>query len=98
MNIESKDLRIKYLRDKNNKPYATFVSFDIDGELYFGCSLCNKKDKFIKKVGIRLAVACSLHSELVKNKFNSEVIPESIKKEFTIWCRDRIEYILENKK
>ena len=45
---------ITYLRDDDNVPHGCFVS---DGLNRLGMSFCNKEDKFIKKVGVELAVA-----------------------------------------
>lgn len=79
-------MQIKYLRDKDGNPYATFWT---DGEKY-GWSLCSKGDKFVKKVGVSLAeMRAKPHSFYW---FEINVVPQSIRKHFYDWLVTEFKY------
>lgn len=46
---------IKYVRH-GRKPFGVMVAEKIDGNVYFGWSLCNRKDRFNKKEGLYYAI------------------------------------------
>jgi hypothetical protein len=79
-------MQIKYLRDKNGHPYATFWT---DGKK-FGWSLCHKDDKFIKKVGVAIARIHAIeYGELVAGVRNP---PQSICDQFFNWVMSEKSY------
>ena len=44
-----------YIRDENGNPRGVMMCIVKRGEMRFGFSFCNKKDKFEKKIGTYLA-------------------------------------------
>lgn len=79
-------MQVKYLRDKNRHPYATFWT---DGKK-FGWSLCHKDDKFIKEVGVAVARTLAVEYEgLVVGVRNP---PRSISDQFFDWVMSEKSY------
>lgn len=79
-------MQVKYLRDKNGHPYATFWT---DGKK-FGWSLCHKDDKFVKKVGV--AIAKINAQPYYKYVIESAPIPHSIRDDFSDWMMNEFEH------
>jgi len=47
---------VQYIRDEKNQPFGVVVALVVDGEVRLGVSVCNKKDKFNKKLALEIAV------------------------------------------
>jgi hypothetical protein len=62
---------IQYIRDKNNTPLGVVVAQKRDNVIYYGYSLRNKKDKWNREVGIKIAIA--------RANADSYVLPSSVK-------------------
>jgi hypothetical protein len=62
---------IQYIRDKNNAPLGVVVAQKRDNVIYYGYSLRNKKDKWNREVGIKIAIA--------RANADSYVLPSSVK-------------------
>lgn len=48
---------IQYIRDKNKAPFGVVVAQQRDGVVYYGYSLRNKKDKWDREIGVKIALA-----------------------------------------
>lgn len=51
------DTLIQYIRDNNYKPYGVVVAVKKENEVHYGFSIQNKKDKWDRHTGIKIAEA-----------------------------------------
>jgi hypothetical protein len=58
---------IQYIRDENKNPRGVLVAVKQDESYKVGYSLCNKKDRFQKKMALKIALA-----RAVQTPFNLE--------------------------
>jgi hypothetical protein len=47
---------IQYVRNKKRVPYGVIVAVKSDGGYSLGYSLCNKRDRFAKKMALKIAL------------------------------------------
>lgn len=59
---------IKYLRDKDGRPRGVLVAVRLpDDVISVNYSLCNKNDKFIKSMGLKIAFGRAFRSGICEN-------------------------------
>jgi hypothetical protein len=56
---------IQYVRDRKRVPYGVLVAVKRDGGFGVGYSLCNKKDRFSKKMALKIALGRTNYSNEV---------------------------------
>lgn len=59
---------IQYVRNKKRVPYGVIVAVKTDEGFSMGYSLCNKKDRFEKKMALKIALGRALWGNGVANK------------------------------
>lgn len=47
---------VQYIRNEQNQPIGVVVALVVENEVRLGVSVCNKKDKFNKKLAVEIAV------------------------------------------
>lgn len=67
---------ISYIRDDQRTPYGVVVAIKDGGEIRYGFSMCNPKDKWDKHRGIKIARSRALSHDFL--------LPISKKKQFAI--------------
>lgn len=65
----------EYIRDNNNNPRGVAVAVRDNDQVFYGYSLCNKKDRYDKTRGMNIAV----NRALAVNGYNLPLIAETRK-------------------
>jgi hypothetical protein len=69
---------IRYLRDKKRVPYGVLVATKNDGGYNIGYSLCNKYDRFEKKMALKIALGRADYNG--SSIANGESLPYAVSK------------------
>lgn len=64
---------VKYLRDREWKPFGMLVATKTENGFMVGYSLCNKKDKFDRNAGFRIAFGRSYSWKSLPEKLPKDV-------------------------
>ena len=78
---------IKYVRDRKNKPIGCVVAIDKDK---LGWSLCNRRDKWNRKVAVELAKKRAIENHGIK------IIPITVVSEYKIMSNRARKYFKED--
>lgn len=63
---------IQYVRNKKRVPYGVIVAVKTDKGFNIGYSQCNKKDRFEKKLALRIALGRASSEDVRDSKFQNK--------------------------
>lgn len=71
---------IRYIRDEDHTPYGVVVAQKIGNVIRYGYSIRNKKDKWDKHIGVKIALARANASSYIlpKGKKNHDAILDNL--------------------
>jgi hypothetical protein len=81
---------IQYIRDDQYKPYGVVVAVRKDNDIYYGFSIQNKKDRWDRETGVKIAVARANAGEYVLPK--SEKLCKCILENFRLLSERAVRY------
>lgn len=70
-----------YLRDKHKQPHGIILANKVDDKIHVGWSVCNKKDKWNRAVGVMIAESRSGATKYYNMQFEKycELAPQKVR-------------------